>query len=53
MPYVSEAQRGKFHVLEKEGKIAPKVVAEFDSATKEMKLPAKASKAHEDKKRHK
>lgn len=39
MPYVSNAQRKKFHVLEKEGKISPKVVDEYDAATKGMKLP--------------
>ena len=39
MPYKSKAQQGKFHELEKEGKISPKVVAEFDQASKGMKLP--------------
>ena len=47
MPYASKAQRGKFHVLEREGKISPSTVQEFDSASKGMKLPqyAKGSKA--------
>ncbi len=44
MPYKSQAMRGKFHVLEEEGKIAPKVVQEFDSASKGMKLPKKVGK---------
>lgn len=43
MPYKSKAQQGKFHELEKEGKIAPSVVKEFDEATKKAggykKLP--------------
>lgn len=37
MAYVSQAQRGKFHELEKEGKISPKVVTEWDKASKGMK----------------
>ena len=41
MPYKSEAQRGKFHQLLKEGKISKKVVDEFDSASKGLKLPKK------------
>jgi hypothetical protein len=41
MPYVSEAQRGKFHELEKEGKISPATVAEFDKASKGIRLPKK------------
>ena len=39
MPYKSVAQRGKFHELEREGKISKKVVDEFDKASKGMKLP--------------
>ena len=39
MPYVSQAQRGKFHILEKQGKISPSVVEEFDQASKGLKLP--------------
>jgi hypothetical protein len=39
MPYKSQAQRGKFHALEAEGKISPAVVAEFDHASKGMSLP--------------
>lgn len=39
MPYASEAQRGKFHILEKQGKISPKVVKEFDKASAGKKLP--------------
>lgn len=44
MPYKSDAQRKKFHVLEEQGKISPKVVKEFDSASKGMKLPKKVGK---------
>ncbi len=44
MPYKSKAQQGKFHELEKQGKISPKVVAEWDKASKGKKLPARASK---------
>lgn len=39
MPYVSQAQRGKFHILEKQGKISHATVAEFDQASKGLKLP--------------
>ena len=39
MLYVSQAQRGKFHLLEKEGKISHKVVGEYDKASKGVKLP--------------
>jgi hypothetical protein len=41
MPYKSKAQAAKFHILEKEGKISPKVVKEFDKASKGKKLPNK------------
>lgn len=44
MPYKSDAQRKKFHVLEKEGKISPKVVEEYDQASKGKKLPEKVKK---------
>lgn len=44
MPYVSDAQRRKFHALEKEGKIASKVVKEWDAATKGKRLPEKVKK---------
>ncbi len=44
MPYKSDAQRKKFHVMEEEGKISPKVVEEFDSASKGKKLPEHVSK---------
>lgn len=44
MPYKSDAQRKKFHVLEKQGKISPKVVEEFDQASKGKKLPEKVKK---------
>jgi hypothetical protein len=44
MPYASKAQQGKFHALLNEGKISPKTVAEFDKASKGMKLPEYAPK---------
>jgi hypothetical protein len=52
MPYASAAQRGKFHALEKEGKISHATVKEFDRASKGKKLPyhkAKAGLAKHDK----
>ena len=39
MPYVSGAQRGKFHAMENRGEISPAVVNEFDKASKGKKLP--------------
>lgn len=39
MPYKSEAQRRKFHVLADEGKISQATVDEFDKASKGMTLP--------------
>lgn len=39
MPYKSDAQRKKFHMLLKQGKISQQVVDEFDSASKGLKLP--------------
>ena len=39
MPYKSQAQRGKFHQLEREGKISHATVEEFDQASKGLKLP--------------
>lgn len=57
MPYKSTAQAGYMHEAEKRGEISPKVVADFDAASKgKMKgLPyhVKAAKAHVAKKRHK
>ncbi len=44
MPYASDAQRKKFHVLEAEGKISPATVDEFDQASKGMKLPRRKRK---------
>ena len=46
MPYKSDAQRKKFHVLEKEGKISHKTVAEFDRASKGKKLPEHVKPKH-------
>lgn len=39
MPYESQAQRGKFHAMEARGEISPKVVSEFDRASRGKKLP--------------
>lgn len=39
MPYKSEAQRRKFHDLQKQGKISKATVQEFDDASKGMRLP--------------
>lgn len=39
MPYVSDAQRRKFHAMEQRGEISHKVVAEYDRASKGKKLP--------------
>jgi len=45
MPYKSTAQRGKMHALLNEGKVSPSVVAEFDKASKGLKLPKHVGKA--------
>jgi len=50
MPYKSQKQRAKFHALLKQGKISPEVVAEFDKASKDLKLP-KRVKPKKEKKR--
>lgn len=44
MPYKSTAQRGKFHILEKQGKISHATVKEYDKASKGMKLPEHVAK---------
>lgn len=44
MPYKSKAQRAKFHILEKEGKISHKTVAEWDRKSKGKKLPKRVKK---------
>ena len=44
MPYKSEKQRAKFHVLEKQGKISSATVNEFDEASKGMALPTRVRK---------
>jgi hypothetical protein len=43
-PYVSNAQRRKFHQLESEGKISHKTVREFDKASKNKHLPEHVKK---------
>jgi len=55
VPYASDAQRKKFHVLEEEGKISPETVHEFDEASKGKKLPEHVhhtSKDHDEKAKH-
>lgn len=47
MPYVSEAQRRKFHAMENRGEISPATVREWDKATKGKKLPQHVKKAAE------
>jgi len=43
MPYKSNAQRKKFHVMEKRGEISPATVKEFDAASKGKPLPEKVA----------
>jgi len=50
MPYVSQAQRRKFHAMESRGEISHKVVKEYDRASKGKKLPEKVS--HKSKSKH-
>lgn len=44
MPYKSKAQSGYMHAAMERGEISPKVVKEFDRASKGKKLPAKVKK---------
>lgn len=44
MPYKSQAQRRKFHAMEKRGEISHKTVALYDKASKGKKLPEKTRK---------
>lgn len=46
MPYKSDAQRRLFHYKESKGEISPKVVNEFDKASKGMKLPERIEEDH-------
>ena len=39
MPYKSKAQQGYLHAAAERGDISPKVVKEFDKASKGLKLP--------------
>ena len=41
MPYKSNAQRKYFHYLLDKGKISPKVVSDFDNASRGLVLPEK------------
>lgn len=43
MPYKSEAQRKKLHVLANQGKIPQTTVAEFDKASKGVSLPERVA----------
>ena len=51
-PYVSEAQRRKFHAMENRGEISHATVHEWDEASKGKKLPEKVKKAAEVEKTH-
>lgn len=44
-PYVSDAQRGKFHAMEDRGEISHATVKEWDKASKGKNLPEHVSKA--------
>ena len=44
MPYKSLKQEHMFHYLESKGKISPKVVDEWDAASKGKTLPRKVKK---------
>ena len=44
MPYRSESRRKKFHALLGEGKIKKETVAEYDQASKGLRLPDKVGK---------
>jgi len=44
VPYKSKAQAAKLHILAKQGKIDPRVVTEFDNASRGLKLPKKTKK---------
>lgn len=44
MPYKSDKQRRFFHAAEDRGEISPKVVKEFDSASKGLSLPEAVKK---------
>lgn len=39
MPYVSDAQRRKFHAMERRGELSRTVVAEYDEESKGLDLP--------------
>jgi hypothetical protein len=44
MPYKSEAQRRKFHAMERRGEISHKTVREFDKSSKGKHLPEHVKK---------
>lgn len=44
MPYKSQSQRRAMHAKENLGEISPKVIKEFDKASKGKKLPEKVKK---------
>ena len=45
MPYKSDAQRKKFHVMLSKGEVSKSTVDEYDKASKGKKLPTRVSKA--------
>lgn len=49
MPYKSQAQRRKFHAMEKRGEISSATVAEFDRKSKGKILPERV-KSHKSRK---
>ncbi len=44
MPFKSEAQRRKFHAMERRGEISKKTVKKWESKTKGKKLPERVAK---------
>lgn len=50
MPYKSQKQRRYFHAAEERGDISPKLVNEFDKASKGMSLPEAIHKKKESEK---
>lgn len=44
MPYKSDSQRRKFHVMLKRGEVSAEKVAEFDQASKGKKLPERVKR---------
>jgi len=53
MPYVSDAQRKKFHAMKDRGEIDAATVAEYDKASKGKELPEHVKNMRKVRKRHK